>query len=57
MPGGVTGPDTTGFDFDAVAAVNVSTHAGRTDIDQIHDVFVPPLLDAAADITEALARR
>ncbi len=42
---------------DAVAAVNVSTHAGRTDVDQIHEVFVPHRLAAAANITEALARR
>ena len=42
---------------DAVAAVNVSTHAGRTDIDQLEEFFVPHLLHAAGSITEALSRR
>lgn len=41
----------------AVAAVNVSTHAGRTDLDQIHDFFVPRLLATSTSISEALARR
>ncbi|MEM7341036.1 MAG: IclR family transcriptional regulator C-terminal domain-containing protein [Actinomycetota bacterium] len=40
-----------------IAAVNVSTHAGRTSLDQVHDVFVPRLLETAADINVALARR
>jgi IclR family pca regulon transcriptional regulator len=46
--------DATGV---AVAAVNVSTHAGRTDIDEIHRTFLPRLLATAAQINEALARR
>lgn len=41
----------------AVAAVNVSTHAGRTTLEQVHEIFVPSLLDTAGRITEALARR
>lgn len=41
----------------AVAAVNVSTHAGRTSLEQIYDTFVPDLLQTAADISAALARR
>ena len=41
----------------AVAAVNVSTHAGRTDLDEVHEFFVPRLLTTAANISEALARR
>ena len=41
----------------ALAAVNVSTHAGRTTLDQVHETFVPALLQTAADISSALARR
>lgn len=41
----------------AVAAVNVSTHAGRTDLDQIHEFFAPRLLATALSISEALALR
>ena len=41
----------------AIAAMNVSTHAGRTDIDQIHDVFLPQLLETAGAINDALAMR
>jgi IclR family pca regulon transcriptional regulator len=41
----------------AVAAMNVSTHAGRTDLEQVHEFFVPRILDTAASISEALARR
>lgn len=41
----------------AVAAINVSTHAGRTDLDQVHEIFLPRLLDAAEQISTALAAR
>jgi IclR family pca regulon transcriptional regulator len=41
----------------AVAAVNVSTHAGRTDLDQVHEQFVPSVVATASRISEALARR
>lgn len=41
----------------AVAAMNVSTHAGRTDLDEIQAVFVPQLLEAAGHISDALALR
>ena len=41
----------------AVAAVNVSTHAGRTDLAQIHEFFAPRLLATVTSISDALARR
>lgn len=41
----------------AVAAVNVSTHAGRTTLDQVNRTFVPALVETAADISSALALR
>ena len=41
----------------AIAAMNVSTHAGRTDLDQITEVFLPRLLETAEQITAALAMR
>lgn len=41
----------------AVAAMNVSTHAGRSDLDQIHTFFLPRLLETAASISAALAMR
>ncbi len=41
----------------AVAAVNVSTHVGRTDLEQVHEVFVPSVVTAATRISDALARR
>lgn len=42
---------------DAIAAINVSTHVGRTDLDEIEAVFVPNLLETAAAISRALAMR
>jgi len=45
--------DTTGV----VAAVNVSTHAGRTSIDELMDRFLPALLDTARSIEAALRMR
>lgn len=41
----------------AIAAMNVSTHVGRTDLDELHEVFVPKLLTTAEQISEALAKR
>lgn len=42
-------------DGTTVAAVNVSTHAMRYTLDQLHDDFVPALLEAATAISEDLA--
>jgi IclR family pca regulon transcriptional regulator len=39
------------------AAINVSTHAGRVGLRELRAEFVPALLDAAAGITAALAKR
>ncbi len=41
----------------AIAAMNVSSHAGRTTIDELHERFLPCLLDTAGRINEALAKR
>jgi IclR family pca regulon transcriptional regulator len=41
----------------AVAAMNVSTHAGRTTTEEIHEQILPALLDTAHDIGDALAKR
>ena len=41
----------------AVAAMNVSTHAGRTTTDEIHEQILPAVLAAAHDIGDALAKR
>ena len=38
-----------------VAAINISTHAMRYTLDQLHDDFVPALLSAASAISEDLA--
>lgn len=46
-----------GADGVVVAAINVSTHAGRTDLEAVRDVFLPRLLDTAAAINTALALR
>jgi IclR family pca regulon transcriptional regulator len=40
-----------------IAAINVSTHAGRTDLGQITTEFVPRLLETARQINAALAKR
>jgi IclR family transcriptional regulator, pca regulon regulatory protein len=40
-----------------VAAVNVSTHIGRTDLDVLVDQFAPALLSAATQIDRALGMR
>lgn len=39
----------------AIAAINVSTHAGRTDLEQIHEFFLPHLIETANNINAALA--
>ena len=41
----------------AIAAMNVSTHVGRTDPDSLHDHFIPRLLETAESINTALAMR
>jgi IclR family pca regulon transcriptional regulator len=41
----------------AVAAMNVSTHAGRTVTDEIHASILPAVLRTARDVSEALAKR
>lgn len=41
----------------AVAAINVSTHVGRTDLTEVHERFLPRLLEAAKQITSALGAR
>lgn len=41
----------------ALAAVNISTHAGRVELDTLHDEYLPALLDTSAQISDALAMR
>jgi IclR family pca regulon transcriptional regulator len=41
----------------AIAAMNVSTHAGRTDVDEIHRTFLPALLRSSAGLNDALRKR
>lgn len=41
----------------AVAALNISSHAGRVSLETVRREFVPALLDTAAAITERLSRR
>jgi len=41
----------------AVAAMNVSTHAGRTTTEEIYEQILPAVLAAACDIGDALAKR
>jgi IclR family transcriptional regulator, pca regulon regulatory protein len=41
----------------AVAAMNVSTHAGRATLDEIHEQFLPEVLATAREISDALAKR
>jgi IclR family pca regulon transcriptional regulator len=40
-----------------IASINVSTHAGRTTLDEIHEHFLPALLATAAQLTGALGQR
>jgi IclR family pca regulon transcriptional regulator len=40
-----------------IAAMNVSTHAGRTELEQIHSEFVPALLETSTKISAALQMR
>jgi IclR family pca regulon transcriptional regulator len=40
-----------------IAAINVSTHAGRVGLRELRSDFVPVLLDASAGISSALAKR
>ena len=41
----------------AIAAMNVSTHVGRTGLDELTTEFLPRLLDTASSISRALAMR
>ena len=41
----------------AIAAVNVSTHAGRTSRQELTEEFLPRLLEAASSISRAIAMR
>lgn len=41
----------------ALAAVNISTHAGRVELSRLRDEYLPGLLDTAALISDALALR
>jgi IclR family pca regulon transcriptional regulator len=41
----------------AIAAMNVSTHAGRTTVDEVHRQFLPALLDTAQQVNQALQKR
>ncbi|HEX6424702.1 MAG TPA: IclR family transcriptional regulator C-terminal domain-containing protein [Acidimicrobiales bacterium] len=41
----------------AIAAMNVSTHAGRTSTDEIHATMLPAVLRTAREVSEALAKR
>lgn len=41
----------------AVAALNVSSHAGRVKLDTLRDEFLPALLDTASRVSERLAHR
>ena len=40
-----------------LAAVNVSTHVARTDLEELREVFLPALLEMASAISEELAAR
>ena len=40
----------------AVAALNVGTHVGRTDADELFESFLPRLLQTAGDVSDALAK-
>lgn len=41
----------------AIAAMNVSTHAGRTTVAELHEHFVPALVATAREISDAFAKR
>ncbi|MCY3577809.1 MAG: helix-turn-helix domain-containing protein [bacterium] len=41
----------------AIAAMNVSTHVGRTSLDELTAEFLPRLLDTAASISRAISMR
>jgi IclR family pca regulon transcriptional regulator len=40
-----------------IAAMNISTHAGRTSLEVLHHFFLPRLLETAGQINDALAKR
>ena len=41
----------------AIAAINVSTHVGRTSLDELTEEFLPRLLETASGISQAVAMR
>lgn len=41
----------------AIASMNVSTHAGRTSVEEIHEVFLPALVRSTAALNDALRKR
>ena len=40
-----------------IASINVSTHAGRTTMKEVHQQFLPALLETAAGLNDALRQR
>jgi IclR family pca regulon transcriptional regulator len=40
-----------------VAALNIGTHAGRVDLDELNERFVPALITTSHDVSDAIARR
>ncbi len=40
-----------------IASINVSTHAGRTTMDEVHEHFLPALLETAQALNDALRQR
>ena len=41
----------------AIAAMNLSTHAGRTSVEELHEVLLPALIQAADSLNDALRKR
>ncbi len=40
-----------------IASINVSTHAGRTTMAEVHEHFLPALLETAQALNDALRQR
>ena len=41
----------------AIAAMNVSTHGGRTSLEELTAEFLPRLLETASNISQAISMR
>jgi IclR family pca regulon transcriptional regulator len=41
----------------AIAAMNISTHAGRTTVEEVHRHFLPALLETAERVNQSLRKR